>query len=142
MTVMGIKSAPNISHLLAEYLGNDLSRIANELNKLKIVLKDGAVLDGKIIEEHIGISKDFNIFELQKALATKDHAKLSALLIIWERIKNQIPFKWLSEHFTISFPILLFITLCRDNLRRPLLQQWVLILMRLKIIRRQRDFIR
>jgi len=75
LNVMGIKSAPNISHLLAEYLGNDLSRIANELNKLKIVLKDGAILDGKIIEEHIGISKDFNIFELQNALATKDLAK-------------------------------------------------------------------
>jgi DNA polymerase-3 subunit delta len=71
----GNQICTNISHLLAEYLGNDLSRIANELNKLKIVLKDGVVLDGKIIEEHIGISKDFNIFELQKALATKDHAK-------------------------------------------------------------------
>ncbi|WP_028123024.1 DNA polymerase III subunit delta [Epilithonimonas tenax] len=91
MTVMGIKSAPNISHLLAEYLGNDLSRIANELNKLKIILKDGALLDGKIIEEHIGISKDFNIFELQKALATKDQAKAFSIAYYMGKNKKSNP---------------------------------------------------
>ncbi|MDW9381530.1 DNA polymerase III subunit delta [Chryseobacterium sp. JV558] len=67
-----INTAPNISHLLAEYLGNDLSRIVNELNKLKIILKEGEVLDGTIVENHIGISKEYNIFELQKALGTKN----------------------------------------------------------------------
>lgn len=91
MSVMGIKSAPNISHLLAEYLGNDLSRIANELNKLKIVLKDGAVLDGKTIEEHIGISKDFNIFELQNALATKDMAKAFSIAYYMGKNKKANP---------------------------------------------------
>ncbi|KFF16620.1 DNA polymerase III subunit delta [Chryseobacterium sp. JM1] len=67
-----IKIAPNISNLLAEYLGNDLSRIANELNKLKIILKEGEMLDGTIVENHIGISKEYNVFELQKALGTKN----------------------------------------------------------------------
>jgi len=67
-----IKTAPNISHLLAEYLGNDLSRIANELGKLKIILKSGEILDGTIIENHTGISKEYNVFELQKALGTKN----------------------------------------------------------------------
>ena len=67
-----LKLAPGISQLLADYLGNDLSRIANELNKMKLVLKDGEVLDGKLVETHIGISKEFNVFELQKALGKKD----------------------------------------------------------------------
>ena len=67
-----IKLAPGISQLLADYLGNDLSRIANELNKMKLVLKDGEVLDGKLVETHIGISKEFNVFELQKVLGKKD----------------------------------------------------------------------
>ena len=67
-----IKLAPGISQLLADYLGNDLSRIANELNKMKLVLKDGEVLEGKLVETHIGISKEFNVFELQKALGKKD----------------------------------------------------------------------
>lgn len=69
---LSIKTAPNIAHLLAEYMGNNLSRIANELNKMKIILKEGQVLDGTIIENHIGISKEYNIFELQKALGTKN----------------------------------------------------------------------
>lgn len=69
---LNIKTAPNISHLLAEYLGNDLSRIANELGKLKMILKDGEILDGTHIENHIGISKEYNVFELQKALGTKN----------------------------------------------------------------------
>ncbi|KQR94827.1 DNA polymerase III subunit delta [Chryseobacterium sp. Leaf180] len=67
-----IKTAPNISHLLAEYLGNDLSRIANELGKLKIILKEGQILDGAVVENHIGISKEYNVFELQKALGVKN----------------------------------------------------------------------
>ncbi|WP_292011169.1 DNA polymerase III subunit delta [Chryseobacterium sp.] len=71
-TSLNIKTAPNISHLLAEYMGNDLSRISNELNKLKIILKEGEILDGAIIENHIGISKEYNVFELQKALGAKN----------------------------------------------------------------------
>ena len=70
--LLGIQLAPGISQLLADYLGNDLSRISNELSKMKLVLKPGEVLDGKLIETHIGISKEFNVFELQKALGKKD----------------------------------------------------------------------
>lgn len=69
---LGIKTSPNIPDVLAEYLGNDLSRISNELSKLKIILKDGEILDEKLVEIHIGISKEFNVFELQKALGKKD----------------------------------------------------------------------
>jgi DNA polymerase-3 subunit delta len=76
---------------LAEYLGNDLSRIANELNKLKIILKEGEVLDGTIIENHIGISKEYNVFELQKALGTKMPMQHLKLLILWVKILRTIP---------------------------------------------------
>ena len=70
-----IKTDPEIPVLLAEYLGNDLSRIANELQKLKIILKDSEVLNHQLVETHIGISKDFNVFELQKALGQRNAAK-------------------------------------------------------------------
>lgn len=69
---LGIKTTPNVAPILSEYLGNDLSRIANELHKLKLILKEGEVLDEKTIESHIGISKEFNVFELQKALGHKN----------------------------------------------------------------------
>ncbi len=61
--------------LLAEYLGNDLSKIANELGKLMINLSPPAEITVSDIERNIGISKDFNIFELQDALATRNMAK-------------------------------------------------------------------
>lgn len=86
LSKLKIKSAPNISLLLADYLGNDLSRIANELAKLKMILKEGEVLDGQLVEIHIGISKDFNTFELQKALGLKDAAK--AMKIVHYMGKN------------------------------------------------------
>ncbi len=75
LNAKSIKTAPNISYLLAEYLGNDLSRIVNEINKLKLVLKEDDILDEKQVERHIGISKDYNVFELQNAIAQKDAAK-------------------------------------------------------------------
>ena len=68
------QAKPNIPAMLSEYLGTDLSRISNELNKLKMILIEGDILDEKSIETHIGISKDFNVFELIKALGKKDEA--------------------------------------------------------------------
>lgn len=58
--------------LLAEYLGNDLSKISNELKKLTINLKPGAQITPTVIEENIGISKEYNVFALTDALAEKD----------------------------------------------------------------------
>jgi DNA polymerase-3 subunit delta len=61
--------------LLAEYLGTDLSRVANELGKLIINLPAGTRVNATHIEENIGISKEYNIFELQKALGARDRVK-------------------------------------------------------------------
>ena len=72
LRTLNLKTKPNIPPLLSQYLGTDLSRISNELQKLKMILKDGDILDEKMIETHIGISKDFNIFELIKSLGKKD----------------------------------------------------------------------
>lgn len=67
-----LKTSPKVPSLLAEYLGNDLSRIANELKKIKILLKENQIVDENVIQINIGISKEFNVFELQNALGTKD----------------------------------------------------------------------
>lgn len=88
-----LNAKPNISALLSEYLGTDLSRIANELNKLKMILKENDVLDEKVIETHIGISKDFNIFELTKALANRDEAKAMRVAYYLGKSPKQNPFE-------------------------------------------------
>lgn len=61
--------------LLAEFLGNDLSRIVNEVDKLAILLEKGTTISDIHIEENIGISKDYNVFELTNALAVRDIPK-------------------------------------------------------------------
>lgn len=66
---------PDAGQLLAEYLGTDLAKISNELDKLLLNLPAGAPVTKKAIEENIGISKEFNVFELQTALATRDAGK-------------------------------------------------------------------
>lgn len=69
---IGIKINPQISQLIADYLGNNLGKIANELSKLKLNVREAEEITINHIEEHIGISKDFNVFELQKALSVRD----------------------------------------------------------------------
>ena len=68
------------SQLLAEYLGNDLRKVCNEITKLKVVLPQGTVITTELIEKHIGISKDYNVFELQRALGQKDIGKASMIV--------------------------------------------------------------
>jgi len=72
---------PNAGMLLNEYLGNNLGKIANELDKLIITLPDK---DDKIttahIERNIGISKDYNNFELHKALTKKNVLKSNRIV--------------------------------------------------------------
>ncbi len=71
---------PKASKLLADFLGNDLSRIVNELDKLSILIQKGTTINEIHIEENIGISKDFNVYELVNAVQTRDVPK--AFLIV------------------------------------------------------------
>lgn len=71
---LGMQIDPKSRFLMAEFLGTDLGRIYNELHKLKIVATDGKITP-EIVEKNIGISKDFNNFELRKAIETKNSAK-------------------------------------------------------------------
>ena len=66
---------PKASAMLAEFLGTDLSKINNELEKLKIVFPAGHVFTPKNIEENIGFSKDYNVFELKSALVVRNQEK-------------------------------------------------------------------
>ena len=71
-----IKSA----QMLTEFLGLDLSKIYNELDKLNIVLEPGMEITPEIIEENIGISKDYNNFELKTAIASGNFLKAQKII--------------------------------------------------------------
>ncbi len=66
--------------LIAESLGNDLSKIANELSKIFISAPKGSTITEEVIEDNVGISKDYNIFELQNAIGKKDVLKCNKII--------------------------------------------------------------
>ncbi|MDR3350021.1 MAG: DNA polymerase III subunit delta [Prevotellaceae bacterium] len=67
--------------LLAEHLGADLSKIANELDKLFTVLPEGSKhITAEHIEKNIGISKDYNTFELNSAISKRDVLKANRII--------------------------------------------------------------
>ena len=70
--------------LLEEHTGNDLSRIANEIDKLSVNLQNKKTIDDDDIEKFIGISKEYNVFELQGAIAKKDLAKSIKIINYFE----------------------------------------------------------
>ena len=70
-----LKIHPTAVDLVAEYLGTDLSKISNELDKLIINLDGVSIIGLEEVERNIGISKDYNVFELQDALITKNYDK-------------------------------------------------------------------
>jgi len=77
----GIKIDPDASAMLTEYLGADLHKIVNELDKLLITLPAGKpVITSTLIEKNIGISKDYNNFELQKAVGEKNVYKANLIV--------------------------------------------------------------
>ncbi len=72
--------SPKASMLLTEFLGNNLGKIVNELEKMIINLRPGTLIDEVIIEENIGLSKDFNVFELQKAIGQRNILKANLIV--------------------------------------------------------------
>lgn len=71
----GYSITPKAAQMLVEFLGTDLSKINNELEKLQIILPKNSQITPELIEENIGISKDYNNFELRKAIGDKNIVK-------------------------------------------------------------------
>lgn len=91
-----LSSGYSISHkaaiLLVEFLGTDLSRINNELSKLKLVLPEKSEITPQDIEEHIGISKDYNNFELKKAIGERNVVKATKIITYFAQNPKDNPF--------------------------------------------------
>ncbi|MCZ4244818.1 DNA polymerase III subunit delta [Pedobacter punctiformis] len=76
----GYKIDPQASALMAEYLGTDLSKIANEIEKLMLNISKEVTINTDLVQKNIGISKEYNVFELQKALAIRDVLKCNRII--------------------------------------------------------------
>ncbi|HEX7902569.1 MAG TPA: DNA polymerase III subunit delta [Chitinophagaceae bacterium] len=87
----GLTITPKGLALLVDHIGNDLSRIENEIDKLSINLGKRKSISEEDIETFIGVSKDFNVFELQGALAKKDMAKAIRIIQYFEANPKAAP---------------------------------------------------
>jgi DNA polymerase III subunit delta len=68
----GAKISPKACQLLADHIGNDLRRLAGEIDKMLLNMKSGEEITAATIERFVGISREYNVFELQKALVRRD----------------------------------------------------------------------
>jgi DNA polymerase-3 subunit delta len=98
------KIEPKASQMLVEFLGTDLSKIANELDKLMLILPKQSIISDKDIEDNIGISKDFNNFELKIAVGEKNILKVNRIINYFvENPKNNpivLTISLLNNYFT------------------------------------------
>lgn len=67
-------------YMLAEFIGNNLERLSNEIDKMLINFKEKVEIDDHIIQKYIGISKEYNAFELQKAVALREIVKANRII--------------------------------------------------------------
>ena len=105
---------PKAAQMLSDFLGNDLNRLNKELDKLAIILAEKASkrITPELIEQNIGISKEYNNFELIKALAMKDILKANRIAQYFEKNPKSNPIQMtlpvLFNYFSKLADLLLF----------------------------------
>jgi DNA polymerase-3 subunit delta len=80
----GFHIHPAATQMLADSIGNDLSRLSNEIDKLLINCRDTKEISTDLVQQNVGISKEYNMFELQKALTQKDVLKANQIIMHFE----------------------------------------------------------
>ncbi len=76
----GYKIVPQATQMIADFLGEDIGKVVNEIKKLFILVPKGSTITPEHVEKNIGISKDFNIFELTAALGSRDVLKANRIV--------------------------------------------------------------
>lgn len=117
----GYTITPDGAELLAEYLGSDLAKVMNELEKLTINLPAGSRISPDVIEKYIGISKEYNVFELQKALGRRDIMAANRIVNYFAaNPKDNSPIMVTAVLFNWFSKLLIFHQLHRDIDRKAL----------------------
>ena len=77
--------------MINEYLGNDLALISNELGKIILNLSEGSTVTGEVIEEYIGINKEYNTFELNTAVGHRNIVKANRIVNYFSQNEKKYP---------------------------------------------------
>ena len=113
----GFTISPKVAIMVSEYLGNDLSKISNEVEKLAINLSSGQEITAGIVEQNIGLSKEFNYFELNNALGTKAIAKSNQIIKYFASNEKKYPFPVIIGSLYRFFSQLLHYQFLKDKSR-------------------------
>jgi DNA polymerase-3 subunit delta len=91
VSAKGIGISSKAISMMASHIGNELSRVVNELDKLSINIKNKTQIDESDIEKYVGISREFNVFELQNAIMNKDMATALKIVQYFEATPKENP---------------------------------------------------
>ena len=112
---------PKAAAMLAEFLGSDLSKIVNEVEKLMVAIGDKKeTITPALVEKHIGFSKDFNQFELQDALGRRDVVKANRIINYFAENEKKYPFPLTLISLYYFFSRLLLLHYTKDKSRQNL----------------------
>lgn len=87
----GTRVSPKACQLLADHIGNDLKRLASEIDKILLNLRVDGEISATTVERLVGISKEYNVFELQKALVQRDVVKANRIVDYFGRNPKDNP---------------------------------------------------
>ena len=116
----GYTITPRALNLLADHIGNDLNRIANEFEKVSMNLGDRKNITEDDIEKYVGISKEYNVFELQQALSNKDLAKAITIIQYFEGNPKAAPIQMLLPALYNHFSKVLMVFQMPDKTEKAL----------------------
>ena len=108
--------------LMVDHIGNDLSRISNEIDKLTLNLQGKNQITEDEIEEYIGISKEFNVFELQAAIAARDLYKSIRIIRYFEANPKAAPIQLILPSLYNFFSKVLLVHSVTDRDERAIAQ--------------------
>ncbi len=111
----GAKVSPKACQMLVDHIGNDLKRIASEVDKILINLAVNEEISAATVERFVGISKEYNVFELQKALATRDVLKANRIIDYFARNPKDNPLVVILAQLFAYFSKVLLIQASKDQ---------------------------
>jgi DNA polymerase-3 subunit delta len=91
MKAKGMKIDDQAVRVLCEYVGTDLSRLSNEMDKVLIATEKGSTISAEMVMSQVGISREYNIFELQKAIIAKDALQVAKIVNYFESNTRKNP---------------------------------------------------
>jgi len=121
ITGRGLSVDPKALSMLTDFVGSDLSRVYNEVNKLTVTLGQGAMVTPEAVERNIGISKDYNNFELVAAIAGRDMCKAMTIVDYFKHNPKKFPPQSLTPLLFNFFSNLLIAQYADDKSERGLL---------------------